>query len=145
VSWVPSTVSASPALASGSCRPMVTTTDAGTPPTDGLVVSLEEPGAGLFQRIMEPLHRRPPIRDLDDIAGLVFDAAGSRCGERVQDGVQLGTDGVGEPACARVRAAAAVGGCHLHRTALFALVWYAVPELHASIVFEHVFDEKLFS
>ena len=34
---------------------------------------------------------------------------------------------------------------HLHRTALFALVWYAVPELHASIVFEHVFDEKLFS
>jgi len=33
---------------------------------------------------------------------------------------------------------------HLHRTALFALVWYAVPELHASIVFEHVFDDKLF-
>jgi len=39
------------------------------------------------------------IRDLDEVAGFVFDrAAGSWCGEWVHDGVQLGTDGVAEPA-----------------------------------------------
>jgi hypothetical protein len=39
------------------------------------------------------------IRDLDEVAVFVFDrAAGSWCGEWVQDGVQLGTDGVAEPA-----------------------------------------------
>jgi hypothetical protein len=31
---------------------------------------------------------------------------------------------------------------HLHRTALFALVWYGFPELHAPIVLESVFDDK---
>jgi hypothetical protein len=34
---------------------------------------------------------------------------------------------------------------HLHRTALFALVWYAVPELHTDIIFEDAFDDKAFS
>lgn len=64
----------------------------------GLILSFEEPGAGFFERIVQPLHLGTFIGDLDDVAVFVFDGAAAGCGEWVQDRVQLGTDGVGEPA-----------------------------------------------
>jgi anti-sigma factor RsiW len=98
VSWVPSAVSASPVLACSSGRVMVTITAAGTPPTVGWSSAFNNPGAGFFECIVEPLHMGAFIRNLDDVAVFVFNAAGSWCGEWVHDGVQLGTDGVAEPA-----------------------------------------------
>ena len=79
--------------------PMVTITDAGIPPTRGLIGGFEEPGAGLLQRIVESLHVRPLVGDVDDGAVLIFDRGAAGFGQRIQDGVELGTDGVGESAC----------------------------------------------
>jgi hypothetical protein len=45
---------------------------------------------------VEPLHRRPFIRDLDHGPVWVFDRGAAWCGEWVHDGVELGTDGGGE-------------------------------------------------
>ena len=74
-------------------------TDAGIPPTRGLVGGFEEPGAGLLQRIVQALHLRPLVGNVDDGAVLIFDRGAAGFRQRVQDRVQLGTDGVGESAC----------------------------------------------
>ena len=108
MSWVPSAVSASPALASRSSRPMVTITDAGIPPTRGLVGGFEEPGAGLLQRVVQALHVRPLVGDVDDGAVFIFDRGAAGFRQRVQDRIQLGTDGVGESACEMPHAVAAL-------------------------------------
>ena len=66
MSWVPSAVSANPALA----KQVVDADgddDRGRYPSDaGLIGGFEEPGAGLLQRIMQPLHLWPLVGDVDD-------------------------------------------------------------------------------
>jgi hypothetical protein len=76
----------------------VTITAAGTPPTDGWSSALSNRAQASSSASWSPLHRRPFIRDLDEVAVFVFDRGAAGCGEWVQDGVQLGTDGVAEPA-----------------------------------------------
>ena len=78
MSWVPSAVSATPALANRSSRPMVMITDAGIPPTRGLIGGFEEPGAGLLQRVVQALHVWPLVGNLDD--GAVLDLRSRYCG-----------------------------------------------------------------
>ena len=78
-------------------------------PTDaGLVGGFEEPGAGLLQRIMQPLHLWPLVGDVDDGAVFIFDRGAAGFRQRVQDRVELGTDGVGESACQMPHAVAAL-------------------------------------
>ena len=108
MSWVPSAVSASPALAK-----QVVETDGDDhrcryPADGGLIGGFEEPGAGLLQRIVQPLHRGPLVGDVDDGAVFIFDRGAAGFGQRVQDRVQLGTDGVGESACEMPHAVAAL-------------------------------------
>ena len=62
----------------------------------GLIGGFEEPGAGFLERVVQALHVRPLVGNLDDGAVLVFDAAGPRFREWVQDRVELGTNGVAE-------------------------------------------------
>jgi hypothetical protein len=108
VSWVPSAVSASPALASSSCRVMVTITDAGTPPTVGWSSAFNNRAQASSSASWSRCNRGAFIRDLDHGPGFVFDRSRAGCGEWVQDGVQLGTDGVAEPALQLPHAVAAL-------------------------------------
>ena len=69
----------------------------GYPADAGLIGGFEEPGAGLFECIVEPLHLGAFIGDLDDVAGFILDGAVAWFGEWVQDRVQLRTNGIGQP------------------------------------------------
>ena len=99
MSWLPSAVSASPAFANRSSRPMVTMTDAGIPPTEGWSAD--------FSSLAQASSRASCSRCTHGrgsgiwavFPSSVFDAAGPRFREWVQDRVELGTDGVGESAC----------------------------------------------
>ena len=99
MSWLPSAVSATPALASRSSRLMVTITDAGIPPTEGWSADF----SSLAQASSSASCRRCMCGRwsgiVDDGAVLIFDRRAAGFGQRVQDRVQLGTDGVAESAC----------------------------------------------
>ncbi len=83
-------------------------------PTDGgLIGGFEEPGAGLLQRIVQPLHVRPLVGDVDDGAVVIFDRGRAGFRQRIQDRVQLGTDSVGESACQMPHAVAALLQLHI--------------------------------
>jgi hypothetical protein len=73
----------------------VTITDAGVPPTAGRSAKLQQPPASIFEPVVQALPVVPLIRKLNGLA-INLDAARPGPGDRVQDGVQLGTDGVGE-------------------------------------------------
>ena len=51
----------------------------------GLILSFEEPGAGRFERIVQPLHLGTFIRDLNNMAVFIFDdaAAGLVSGSKI--------------------------------------------------------------
>ena len=74
----------------------------------GLIGSFEQAGACLLQRIMQSLHLGPLVGNVDDGAVFIFDRAAAGFGQRVQDGVELGTDGVGESAGEMPHAVAAL-------------------------------------
>jgi hypothetical protein len=105
VSWVPSAVLASPVLASSSCRLMVTTTDAGTPSTDGWSSALRSRAQASSSASWS---RCTAGRSSGIWPVLVFESCAVWCGEWVRDGVQLGTDGVAEPAVQLPHAVAAL-------------------------------------
>jgi hypothetical protein len=73
----------------------VTITDAGVPPTAGRSAKLQQPPASIFEPVVQALPVVPLIRKLNGLA-INLDAARPGPGQRVQDGMQLGTDGVGE-------------------------------------------------
>ena len=78
------------------------------PADAGLIGGFEEPGAGFLQRIVQPLHLWPLVGDVDDGAVVILDRAAAGCRQRIQDRIQLGTDGVGESACQMPHAVAAL-------------------------------------
>ena len=69
------------------------------PADGGLVGGFQQLGAGLLQRVVQALHVRPLVGNVDDGAVLIFDRRGAGFRQRVQDRVQLGTNGVAESAC----------------------------------------------
>ena len=99
MSWVPSAVSANPALASRSSIPMVTITDAGIPPTEGWSADL----SSLAQASSSASCSRCTWGRWSGMSTTVPSSSSiavrAGFGQRVQDRVQLGTDGVGESAC----------------------------------------------
>ena len=62
----------------------------------------------LRQRVVQPLHLRPLIGNVDEGAVFIFDGATAGFRQRVQDRIQLGTDGVGESAGEMPHAVAAL-------------------------------------
>ena len=57
---------------------------------------------------MQPLHRRPCIRNRGEGAVGVLNAGVAGLGQRIQDRVQLGTENIGEPALEMPHAVAAL-------------------------------------
>jgi hypothetical protein len=108
VSWVPSAVSASPALVSSSSMLMVTITDAGAPPTVGWSSAFNSRVQASSSASWSRCTWGAFIRNLDDGAGFVFESCAAWCGERIQDRVQLSTNRVGEPALQQPHAVAAL-------------------------------------